>query len=669
MASIDALGGRTAFWYDPAGRLAGYRDAVGVTTALAHDTGGRLVRQERAGAVTTYSRSAAGRVESGVEPGDVSWSAMFGEHGAPVAVTDALGSTLRFEYDSMGNITDVVAPDGATYRNEYDDIGRLVSVIDPAGGATHTTYDGSGHIVGYTDPAGRTASREVDVFGRTVRSIAADGGVTVFTYHPNGEVATVSGPDGRTWGTEVDRRGRVVAVVSPSGARSELSYTPAGRLAMRRSPAGRIERFEYDAAGRRAALIDAGGVRHELARDERGRLVGVAHDGGDGEHPGHLEVTWDALGMVSGYSTARASASYERDGAGRLLAVTDGGGARTEYEWDARGLLVGATDPAGGRAAFEYDGRGRLVGQTMPGARTSTWSYDAAGRLAGTTDPVGVATQISRDPSGFVTGVSRGGDGWNADLDAAGRELRRTALDGSVLGEYGYDTGGRLAETTTPSGWMSQFLWDDDDHISAIVEPAGTTSIARDADGWAIAMTQPDGVRTLIDRDPTGRILGVRHDLAGQAAMPSSPAEFDVAGRLVLGPDGTVYRYDHAGRLAEIAPPDGDTVDFEYDDDGLLASERRLGVTRRFQYDQAGRVVEIAIDGGLTTWVDYDGSGRRVSEVRSDGSELHYGGAGSTGSPRSCGSPLTVIAALWRSRPMLSDARVASVASRSTTTH
>ena len=145
----------------------------------------------------------------GTEPGDVPWSATFGAHGAPVAVSDAVGSTLRFEYDAMGNVTDVVAPDGATYRHEYDEVGRLVAVIDLPAVRRGRRYDRAGHLVGASPiRPGRTARREVDVFGRTLRSVAPDGAATEFTYHPNGEIATVTGPDGRTWRTEIDPSGR-----------------------------------------------------------------------------------------------------------------------------------------------------------------------------------------------------------------------------------------------------------------------------------------------------------------------------------------------------------------------------------------------------------------------------------------------------------------------------
>ena len=119
----DAGGAETTFEFDAAGLLVRLVDPAGVDTRLEYE-GGRVARSERGDAVSTYLRTAGGRIRGGTEPGDLPWSATFGPHGAMETITDAVGSTARYEYDSLGDVTAVIAPDGATYRNEYDEIGR-----------------------------------------------------------------------------------------------------------------------------------------------------------------------------------------------------------------------------------------------------------------------------------------------------------------------------------------------------------------------------------------------------------------------------------------------------------------------------------------------------------------------------------------------------------------
>ncbi len=107
-------------------------------------------------------------------------------------------------------------------------------------------------------------------------------------------------------------------------------------------------------------------------------------------------------------------------------------------------------------------------------------------------------------------------------------------------------------------------------------------------------------------------------------AAPAADLPRDRAGRLTVGPDGTVFRYDEVGRIAEISPPDERATTFTYDDDGLVATERGPAGMRRYHYDPAGRVVAMDVDGFGATTYGYDGCGRRVRDERSDGTAVAY---------------------------------------------
>ncbi len=650
VAMTDAVGATTTFSYDDGGLLTRLVDPAGVATSLHYDPTGRVERTERGEAVSTYEHTPAGRIAAGTEPGDVSWSATFGAHGAVETIADAFGSTVRWDYDTLGNVVAVTAPDGATYAQEFDDVGRLVAVVDPTGATTRQRYDVEGRLVDVVDAEGGVMRRTLDVLGRTVTSTTPDGAETSWTYHPNGEIASVTAPDGRRWTTEIDVFGRLVAVVDPAGGRSVNTYSPAGRLLARTSPAGRTERFEYDAAGRCTAVVGIDGVRRELTLDPRGLVTEIAvrderADATPGDAPDDAErfgvrfgVRWDDHGRLVGYRAAAGESAIERDAAGRVTRSVDPTGVATGYQWDRRGLLVAATDPAGGVTSYDHDDRGRLVGQTVPGDRTTTWAYDAAGRVAGFQDPAGVVTELLRNANGNVTGERRGSTGWDRTLDAVGRELERVSTDGDVLGRFEYDTAGRLTSATTPdqagligSGSFTGFLWDDLGHVSRVTDASGTSVVERDADGWVTAFTSQDGTRTVIERDDGGRITAVRNATTGDLEVTSPPAAdagtrapVDAAGRLLIGPTGIVYRYDDAGRLAEIAPPDAAPTTFDYGPDGLLAADHGPAGDRRFTHDLAGRVDSITVSGIGTTTIGYDDAGRRSTETGPDGTRTTY---------------------------------------------
>lgn len=623
-AIVDADGHGSTFHYDEAGRLRRRVDPTGTTTELSYDSTGRLSRFDRGGAIGEFAYTAAGRVAGGVEPGGATWSADFGEHGAPVSITDGAGRTIRFAHDEMGNVVAITAADGATYHRFHDGLGRPIGSADPSGATDHLRYDVAGRIIEATDAADRTYRRDVDALGRTVRSVGPDGAITTWTHHPNGEVAAVTLADGRTWSTEIDATGRVVAVTDPAGRIATARYTAAGRIAERRSPAGRTETFEYDRAGRLMSTVSADGSRHAFERDEAGRMIAVVREARRDEflrdeflRDRHGRLTRHRAFDGAGDECRRTCLEY--DDAGHLVARIDGEGARATFDWDARGLLASATDPAGAMLEYTYDDRGRLSTQTASGRRTTSFHYDPAGRLHEIVDPVGVSTRFELDPTGVEIGRWIGGHGSRSVLDAAGRVITRTGLDGDVLAEFGYDAVGRLV-TAAAGVHAEEFLWDDNDFLVGTVSSRGTTRIERDPDGWAVGVVQPDGTHLRIGRDPAGRIV----DVSGIPADDGAPGPRDLAGRLLLGRDGTAYHYDDAGRLARVEAPDGTDTRLDYDEDGLVEAERTPDRTRRFSYDGAGRVSAISVDGGGTTTYRYDGAGRRTSEVRADGTSHSF---------------------------------------------
>ena len=420
-----------------------------------------------------------------------------------------------------------------------------------------------------------------------------------------------------------------------------IEYTPGGRVASRTSPAGRSERFEYDACGRLAAVTGFDDVRRTIGRDARGWIATVAttDPATDAERATRtVEYRWDDDYRLVGVTASDAESgervtTIRRDAGGRVLESIDPTGVTTRFEWDSRGLMASATDPAGGVTSYDYDRRGRLSGMLTPGGARTTVGYGLDGRQDSVTDPAGVLTTLLREANGFVVGARHAdGSGWDRRLDAMGREIERVGTDGTVAGRFGYDTAGRLTSAVEPaSGVTVEFLWDDADRLETTSGPDGTRRIERDADGWVTATVDPDGVRTVYQRDATGRVVGAEPDAVptgriaelADAEAATTDGRRDRAGRLTIGRDGTVYRYDDVGRLAEIAPPDSASTRYTYSQNGLLVTETGPHGGRSYRYDRAGRVVEVDDDSGTTT-IDYDDHGRRRRETRPDASSVVY---------------------------------------------
>ena len=236
-----------------------------------------------------------------------------------------------------------------------------------------------------------------------------------------------------------------------------------------------------------------------------------------------VEYRWDDDYRLVGVTASDAElgervTTIRRDAGGRVLESIDPTGVTTRFEWDSRGLMASATDPAGGVTSYDYDRRGRLSGMLTPGGARTTVGYGLDGRQDSVTDPAGVLTTLLREANGFVVGARHAdGSGWDRRLDAMGREIERVGTDGTVAGRFGYDTAGRLTSAVEPAtGVTVEFLWDDADRLETTSGPDGTRRIERDADGWVTATVDPDGVRTVFQRDATGRVVGAEPD-----AVPS----------------------------------------------------------------------------------------------------------------------------------------------------
>ena len=580
---IDALGHTTTIEFDGAGLLVRLLDPAGADTRLQRDHAGRVTAGITGPRRHEFRYTPGGRVAGGVDPAEGEWRAEVGRHGAVAAVTNAAGASIGFRYAESGDVVAVVGPDRAEWGQRFDDAGRLVATSAPDGSGSRLEHDVAGRVIAVTDAAGRTHRRAIDPLGRTASVTAPDGATTRWTYHPGGEVASVVLADGRRWVTEVDAAGRIVAVIDPLGRRASRRYTPAGRLASRTDPDGRTEHLRHDAAGR-CTGVDAGdGTTVDLELDGTGRAVRRTTTSPDGAVTVDT-LTRDVLGQPVRATTGAVSTEWVRDDAGRVVAAIDGTGATMRFEYDACGQLVGATDPAGLTTSYRYDVAGRLVEQIAPGGRPTTWERDRLGAARRIVDPAGVVTELVHDPTGIVVAARRGTAGWVRTLDPAGRELTRSGADGALLARYAYDVTGRMITAEAPlAGLVTELRWDPCDRL---VDPASPSAA-------------PPPPADATDRDPAGRIL--------------------------LGHDGTAFRYDAAGRLVEIAPADGHATAVEYGPDGLVASERTGRHTRRFGYDVAGRVTSISVDGLGSTVFGYDTAGRRATQTGPDGSTVVIG--------------------------------------------
>ncbi len=546
----------------------------------------------------------------------------YGAAGRLVQVQDVNGNVTAIQHDASGNPTAIVGPYGQTTTLTTDANGYLASVRNPAGDTVQLTSTADGLLTSLTDPKGNTHHHAYDSVGRLMRDDDPAGGFTALARVDNGTrsyTVTSSNALGRVTSYEVDQLDsgeRRQANTFPDGTQttlvvgtdqSYLTLTPDGMTIS--ALQGLDPRFAMQAPLNRASSVT---TPSGLTFNTGETSVAVLTDSSD---PFSL-VT---LTNTTALNTNVFSSFYTA--ATRTFTNTTPQGRQTISTIDAQGRVVQAQTAGLLPVIFSYDSRGRLQGFVQgsgPTARTNTFNYDGNGYLAATRDPLGRTNRLT--------------------YDAAGRALSQTFPDGRVV-SFAYDLNGNLTSLTPPGRPAHQFSYTPIDFVGAYVPPdvgAGSnqTLYLYDTARELARVTRPDG--KTVDFDYVngacncGRLNSVtiaRGTVSyGYDAVTGNLTNILAPGGLGLGfkydgslPLSTVWSgavtgsvqraYDNFLRVAARSVNGSNTVNFAYDNDGLLAQGGALALSRD---PQNGLLLSTALDGVTNLW-NYNGFGETTN--------------------------------------------------------
>jgi YD repeat-containing protein len=570
---IDASGGRTALAWDR-NLLIEVTDPIGVTLRFAYDSRGDLVSTTNAvGDVARLERDDAGRVLFAVTPSGHRTTYAYGESGLPVSRQDADGGVWRFEHTAAGRLAAQVAPDGGRSELEYGPTGQETRTIDPLGRVITRALDDIGNLASVQLPDGTSWSYAHDGLSRLVETVDPTGGVWSNRYDANGEPVATTDPSGVTRTTTVDRRDN--SVTADDGLLSSTLRRDAfGRPHTVESNDDDSQTLVYDASGRVVEVLDPEGALTLIRRDAAGRPV---------------EIT-DPTGAIT---------RYMYDVCGRLIEEIGPDGGVTTREYDADSLLVRQTLPNGDAAWAKYDACGRLTQMHQPGFGTATYGYDKCGRVTFTSDIRWGIRRLAYDQAGQLIAVTNGLGG---------------------VTRYEYDENSRLVRVTDPAGGVTSRVWDGMNRPVSETDPLGhTTTAGYDTAGRQTWQQAADGPRLDFGFDSTGRDISVSvddtvicsvirdqrsrvqtiADLTGPSPV-THVMEWDRAGRLVRDSRaiedgdarGMSWSYDSAGRRTSMIDAFGRTTEYHYDIAGRLTkvTHPALGIVA-FGYDAAGQLI------------------------------------------------------------------------------
>lgn len=284
---LDPLNRETAYTYDTAGNVATVTSPTGDTVSNAYDPGRRVTSQTfNDGTQVDYTYDEMDRVTS---------------------ISDPSGSTT-YQYDSVGNLTQVVEPDGDTIAYTWDLAGNRTSIVYPDGTVVSYAYDNLNRLIEMSHPSGAT-TYEYDADSRLTSVTHPDGSQRLLDY--TGAQLTTYSAGGDTWNLGYDDSGRLSTSV---GAQDwNYGYDPAGQLISAEQD-GRSWDYGYDAAGNLTTVVD--------------------------DQEGSSAFSFDAADQLATVSSGDAGGTFRHDDAGRLIESADPDGTETAYEYDYRGQLT-----------------------------------------------------------------------------------------------------------------------------------------------------------------------------------------------------------------------------------------------------------------------------------------------------------------------------------------
>jgi RHS repeat-associated protein len=573
------------------------------------------IYQDQVLTVTTAIKNVLNQATTTVSDSTTGWT---------ISVTDAVGASVTYTYDSAGRRLTQTDPLGVVTRWSYDDAAGKVTTRFANGYETYTYFDGFGDEVGTADnglPAGgeRTLSKK--------------------SYNALGQLAWEQG-------------------VLGEASRLRYEYDDHGRLAKTTDALGNITSYTYNAAAQtQTTSFNGYKIRDTTSLDEASTVYTYStRDADDRVESTSITNSFD-LTLRGRFSATQSGAwvetSYEYDAALDLRSYAsqgaDGITGRHEIERDLFGnvrqetveidIRGGTPHTAKGDLA-QYNELNQLVADRNPIGQTSPYTYDAAGRQETFTDYSGTVFRSRYLPNNQVDTVSYQEDAEKPiekrfRYDHLTHDLTsiEEVVGGHSVGavDRSYKLDGSLESVTYPDGRKVTITYDDQyARISGLTDALGITT-HYGYDGWGrLQSAEIAGLSQRVELDYYDR----SEDAANSGRLKSTTTNGSLC---------RTYLYNGFGSVATITytdvrvgtPKELLSVELSYTPaqnvavvvcrSALMPSHPALNCRKEYTYNSLNQLTRTKVtqlsDGAIKTIdFEYDAANNVTREVQTDAS-------------------------------------------------
>lgn len=667
--------------YDLAGRIRFQEDELGRITETVYDDYGRLqqlilpdpdsINPTLTSPVTTFSYDAVGNVLTVTDANQHTTRNTYDALNQLISRANAENETTRLLYDLAGQVVgDIDAHERALYF-AYDNRGRtkLQAAADPDGDdfreapKRHFEYDAVGNLTNIVDPGGYTTRFVYDALNRVVaeqfiiEEFVDDTDIAGGNFSFIGN-ATYDGNRAGAYGNDVTViEGDGITAPSATWVFSDLSESGTYRISTTWDADPTLDndadlKYEFVSGFFNISQPSGGGFNQQqepddFFRDNGGEWLGWQNhptqftlSGGtsfstgpsdeeqvasDNTETSTIPITVTLTGS-SPTSKIQADAirierfaqrTFTYDGNGNLKSETDSLGRTTDFTYDELSRISTVTSPDPDPSdltlnrqvtEFEYDGYGNQTTihdkRNSVTIRTDSFTYDKRNRLTSEVLNVGglnndeISTEWIYDDAGNVL-----------ELHEAS-----TSVQDRLQSIFVYDDLNRLTEQFTTSVFGNPSQWTRKDTFA--YDAVGNLTLQTETTQDLSAASQAS-VDTLLVYDAVNRLIRETRDNGG-ALESTSQFVYDDVGNLVQETDATgrttTFLYDALNRSVEAILPDVDLGD------GMPSK-----LVQKFTYNSLGDTVTQTNGENETTRFFFDSLGRQVRSINPNGEQIVFG--------------------------------------------
>ena len=337
----------------------------------------------------------------------------------------------------------------------------------------------------------------------------------------------------------------------------------------------------------------------------------------------------------------------------RLTAIKDYYGQKVQLGYDDRGNIATVTDAAGRAIRFAYNEHNLCSSFTLPDGRKASFQYDGAGRLVRALDLMEVSTDYSYDEGSCLTEMvvgrtrrttrfaycnkgssklvetvtnANGAQTRYEMVSVEPRQVKVTGPDGKAA--VYYSTAGLTEMVVDAAGHTTRNTYHAGRLVSSQDQNGNVTTREYDEQGTLLAETNPAGHKLTFAYDAAGNLLQVadptgaawryRYDDKHKLVGTTTPAgrdksmRYDERGLLVeitgYGGERTTFEHDRCGNMTAVSDAAGQVIRFTYDEYGYNKTSMtdQLGNTIAYQFDANGRVVHYSNPDATEKSIGYD---------------------------------------------------------------